>query len=122
FANIFIYPDGETLQHGEDLFPRSFIINLPTPSNYVGPARVFGIEAAPEAGIQDRVEGLPLVRQVEDNQAWLPDKHKKGFIPGPTPESLKVAIRSFILTCATRLARGQGEFHNSMLIHVTRFT
>ena len=58
FANIFIYPEGNTDEHGEDLFPRSFIINLPTPSNYVGPARVFGIEAAPEAGIQQKVEGF----------------------------------------------------------------
>ncbi len=28
---------------GEDLFPRNFIINIPPPSNYVGPERFFGI-------------------------------------------------------------------------------
>lgn len=122
FANIFIYPEGNTDEHGEDLFPRSFIINLPTPSNYIGPARVFGIEAAPEAGIQKKVEGLPLIRDVKDNQAWIPDKHKKEHVPGDIPESLKKAIRSFVLVCAARMARGQAELHNSMLIHVTRFT
>jgi hypothetical protein len=121
FANIFIYPEGETLQHGEDLFPRSFIINLPTPTNYVGPARVFGIQAAPEAGIQQKIEGLPLIRDVKDNQPWMPDKHKKDLVPGEIPESLKKAIRCFILTCAARMARGQSDDHNSMLIHVTRF-
>lgn len=122
FANIFIFPEGETISHGEDLFPRSFILNLPTPSNYVGPGRVFGIEAAPEAGIQQKVEGLPLVRNVNDHNAWMPDKHKKDHLPGEMPESLKTAIRSFILVCATRVARGQANDHNSMLIHVTRFT
>ena len=122
FANIFIFPEGETVGHGEDLFPRSFIINLPTPSNYVGPARVFGIDAAPEAGIQQEVEGLPLVRDVTDHQVWMPDKHKVEHAPGEMPESLKKAIRTFILTCAARMARGQSKEHNSMLIHVTRFT
>lgn len=122
FANIFIYPEGNTDQHGEDLFPRSFIINLPTPSNYVGPARVFGIVAAPEAGIQQKIEGLPLIRDIDDSQGWMPDKHKKEHVPGPLPESLKKAIRSFILVCAARAARGQANDHNSMLIHVTRFT
>lgn len=122
FANIFIYPEGNTDQHGEDLFPRSFIINLPTPSNYVGPARVFGIEAAPEAGIQQKVEGLPLIRDIKDAQGWMPDKHKKEHVPGAIPESLKTAIRSFILVCAARAAREQSDLHNSMLIHVTRFT
>ncbi|MCS2592222.1 Z1 domain-containing protein [Bacteroides thetaiotaomicron] len=45
--------------------------------------------------------------------------------PKPTfadiPESLKTAIKSFILTCAIRLARGQENKHNSMLIHVSRY-
>lgn len=122
FANIFIYPKGNTDSHGEDLFPRSFIINLPTPSNYVGPARVFGIEAAPEAGIQEKVEGLPLIEPVGDHQGWLPDKHKKEHVPGALPDSLKKAIRCFILAGAARAARGQDNEHNSMLIHVTRFT
>ena len=30
-------------------------------------------------------------------------------------------MRAFILTCAARVARGDGAQHNSMLIHVTRF-
>ena len=122
FANIFIYPQGNTDEHGEDLFPRSFIINLPTPDNYVGPARVFGIEAAPEAGIQHKVEGLPLIRDITDAQGWMPEKHKKDHVPGPLPESLKTAIRSFILVSAARVAREQDDEHNSMLVHVTRFT
>jgi hypothetical protein len=38
------------------------------------------------------------------------------------PPSLREAIRCFILTCAARRARGQTNTHNSMLVHVTRFT
>jgi len=43
FANIFIFPDGETSTQGEDLFPRDFIINLPAPPNYVGPSQAFRV-------------------------------------------------------------------------------
>ena len=37
FANVFIHERGRATAEGEDLFPRSFIVNLPAPSNYVGP-------------------------------------------------------------------------------------
>ncbi len=42
-------------------------------------------------------------------------------LPTGIPDSLKLAIRCFILTCAIRRLRGQVKEHNSMLIHVTRF-
>lgn len=124
FANIFIYPhdDGNELgRYGEDLFPRSFIINLRPPSNYIGPARVFGLEET--AGTQgDADPGLPIVRIAEDYEALIPASHKKSLTPAALPESLKESIRAFILSCAARSARGQAQAHNSMLVHVTRFT
>lgn len=120
FANIFIHNKGKTDDHGEDLFPRSFIVNLPAPSNYVGPARVFGHDADTEAGLEER-EGLPITREISDYETWLPNKHKKGFTPGNLPASLKESLRAFILVCAARRARGQTAVHNSMLVHVTRF-
>jgi hypothetical protein len=52
----------------------------------------------------------------------MPDKHKKEHRPGSLPPSAQEAIKAFILTCAIRYARGQTNQHNSMLIHVTRFT
>ena len=124
FANIFIYPTGEsdeTGDYGQDLFPRSFIINLPSPSNYIGPARVFGLDADQESGV-DAIEPLPVVRVMDDFEATIPNRHKKDLIINELPESLKTAIRSFIMSCAARAARRQGQEHNSMLIHVTRFT
>lgn len=121
FANIFIHEAAATREHGPDLFPRSFIINLPAPSSYVGPVRVFGLDADPEAGIE-AAEGLPIIRKVEDYEEWMPDGHKKDHTPGEIPETLAEAIRAFVLVCAARLARGQENAHNSMLVHVTRFT
>ncbi len=120
FANIFINPEAETPTHGEDLFPRSFILNVSPPSNYVGPSRVFGLDGDLDAGIEPR-EGLPLVRTVKDHVAIFPAKHKKDLKVGALPESLKLAMRSFVLVCAARRARSQGGGHNSMLVHVSRF-
>lgn len=120
FANIFINPEAESLSHGKDLFPKSFIINVKPPSNYVGPGRVFGLDGDTDAGIDPSL-GLPIVREIDDYAQAFPPKHKKDHVPQELPETLKKAIRCFILVCAARLARGQRLQHNSMLVHVTRF-
>ena len=120
FANIFIYEQAYSDEHGPDLFPRNFIVRMPAPANYVGPNEVFGLPDDPLAGLESR-EGYPIFRQVADNQTWIPDGHKKDLGVGPVPDSLKLALRSFLLVCAARGARGQAEVHNSMLVHVTRF-
>lgn len=128
FANIFIHRRGATSDEGPDLFPQSFIINLAAPSNYVGPARVFGLRA-PEG----RLGGLPLMRDVSDHinkdepGGWMPAKHNKEHVPlfggnEEPPPSLHEAICSFALACAARACRGQESEHSSMLVHVTRFT
>jgi hypothetical protein len=120
FANIFIDEDEETDSFGEDLFPRSFIVSLRPPSNYTGVVRVFGLDADVTAGIEADA-GIPAIRAVADNEAWLPDKHKKDWIPGELPASLVEATSAFLLATAARRVRGQLG-HNSMLVHVTRFT
>ncbi len=128
FANIFIHERGETAEEGPDLFPASFIINLGAPSNYVGPARLFG-----KPSEHGRIGSLPVVRHIsdwstdDDTTGWMPSKHKSGHLPvfsGRTelPDTLRQAIDSFMLVCAIRQLRGQGAQHNSMLVHVTRFT
>ena len=127
FANIFIHHKGTTAKEGPDLFPRSFIINLAAPSNYVGPARMFG-----KMTTDGRTSALPLSRDILDhydpvaNSGWMPPKHKKSHLPTyrgdeEIPPSLRQAICAFVLACATRELRGQGDQHSSMLIHVTRF-
>lgn len=120
FANIFIDDQGESPAFGEDLFPRSFILRIPPPSNYLGPAEIFGIDAADAPQGEHRAE-LPIIRLVGDYDDWVPDRHRKHLVPGPLPDSLRAAMRSFVLVCAARAARGQDGEHNSMLVHVTRF-
>jgi hypothetical protein len=126
FANIFIHERGATPSEGSDLFPSAFIINLAAASNYIGPAKVFGLKSA-----DGRSAGLPLIRLVHDHTSniggWMPPKHKNGHQPrfsnhSDLPPSLVTAIDAFILACATRHVRGQHNQHSSMLIHVTRFT
>ena len=114
FANIFI-PIVE-----DELFPRDFIINLPAPSNYIGPDKIFGFEMVEDDEISETV--LPIVRRVDDFQSFVPNGHKNGdVLPAEAPQSLKLAIKCFILTCAIRRLRGQVQVHNSMLVHVSRF-
>lgn len=127
FANIFIHHKGTTAKEGPDLFPRSFIINLAAPSNYVGPARMFG-----KMTKEGRSGALPLSRDIfdhydlETDSGWMPPKHKKTHTPTHNgqemiPPSLREAVNAFVLACAARELRGQGAQHSSMLIHVTRY-
>ena len=119
FANIFIYPDQDAGRHGRDLFPRDFLINLPVPSNHVGPTKVFGLPEGPDD--ERPVPALPLVRVVNDHHDQIPNVHRSSWTIGELPDSLTNAMKAFILACAARAARQQEGQHNSMLIHVTRF-
>ena len=103
------------------MFPRDFIINIPAPTNYIGPEKVFGIKVLEDEDESDSV--LPIVNRVDDYRDSIPNGHKKDdAFPDELPESLKTAIKCFILTCAIRKLRGQDKVHNSMLIHVSRYT
>jgi hypothetical protein len=131
FANIFIHPQSPTLEEGEDLFPRSFIINLPAPSNYFGPSQLFGRYSGAS---EPPSPGAPpsLLRFIRDYQGssglgWMYDKHKGDHEPryegkAEVPPSLRSAIQAFVVASAARFARGQERQHKTMLIHVTRFT
>jgi hypothetical protein len=87
----------------------------------MGPADVFGVTAEGDEPERADRRGLPIVRTVDDAQDWIPDRHRKTWIPGPLPPSLKKAMRSFIVGSSARAARGDRTVHNSMLVHVTRF-
>ena len=113
FANIFIPLDKD------DLFPRDFIINLPAPSNYIGAEKIFGTSLEAD---EENDDLLPVVRKIDDYAEFFPDRHKSDdSTPDSLPESLQIAIKCFIVTCAIRIARGQENKHNSMLIHVSRY-
>ena len=114
FANIFIPMDEN------NLFPRNFIHSIRPPSNYIGPEKVFGVDydaANLDSGV------LPLINNINDFEWFVPNKHKKDDpLPSVLPKSLENAIIDFMIVCSIRRLRGQSKSHNSMLIHVTRFT
>lgn len=137
FANIYIHEKSSTRELGDDLFPRSFIVNIPPSSNYMGPARIFGLHEDEDAGLGE-IQPLPIVRPVSDHAnsdgvdetaGWMPPKLEKrtDHIPRyqgrrAVPPSLREAIMEFLLAIAVRKLRERGVLFNSMLIHVVRYT
>jgi hypothetical protein len=109
FANIFIDPDTEDQMVKEDLFPRSFIIDLEPPSNYLGPQKVF----------QD--EPRKFLRDITDNELDLPLKHKIDWTVPQLPPTLDTALNCYLLSRAIRTLRGDGHLHSSMMVNVSRF-
>lgn len=116
FANVFIDPETTEKMETQDLFPEDFIVALPTPSNYVGPARIFAKNG----------EFHSQLRYIEDAGCEAEDgfsfyfKHKKEW-EGELPSSLTDSIYTFYLANAVRDLRGDVKDHRSMLINISRF-
>jgi hypothetical protein len=107
FANIFIDSDVE-----DDLFPKDYIYALKAPSNYVGADRVFG---SPNDQPSRQVVDLT------DAEDYFPPKHKASLQVTGIPESLKEAIRTYLIANAIRDIRGDKDELRSMLVNVSRF-
>lgn len=131
YANLFIPQDfndelttvvkGKTYFIGEDLFPKDFIINIIAPKNYIGAAKIFGLE---NPIIGESHEPLNVFRVIDDYDPPFfktINKNNKDDLPEYLPESLETALKSFILTCAIRRLRGHEKKHNSMLVHVALY-
>jgi len=126
FANIFIEPETTDKWNGDDLFPRDFIHVLEPPTNYVGMNALFPPIDADDEG--DDKPGGPI-KTIDDAEEWLPAGHPSTADPDGLPETLRSAVRSFLITCAIRDLReaqgfpgGGGGIHRSMLVNVTHFT
>lgn len=111
FANIFINPDSTQEMLDDDLFPRDFIYALEAATNYVGARGIF---------YEDGKYSY-MLHENDDCEYYLPQKHKKEFIPQELPKSMKEAIVSFFIANAVRDLRGQNKKHRSMLINISRF-
>jgi len=131
YANILIHKDNATTAEGRDLFPEDFIVMLPAPSNYVGPAVFFGGATTSSAGDEPEISP-PLLRYVDDcgcgnaDGDWMPRGHKKHHVPREIPPdgiptSLCDAVMAFVVATSVRHLRGWEKSHNSMLVHVSRF-
>lgn len=110
YANIFIDPDSEKEMLEDDLFPRDFIYALEPPSNYVGARNIFS----------DDGTFSYMLKNNDDCEEYVPEKHKKDYVPAALPESLKEAMASFLIANAVRDLRGDSKKHRSMLVNISR--
>ncbi|MEK4228188.1 Z1 domain-containing protein [Solibacillus sp. FSL H8-0538] len=138
FANIFIDHAAKSEQFGDDLFPRDFIYALSPPDNYFGAQVIFNEEDSEDS---EEIKSKYVVHVPNDevildldfdkeeqsyeealalNASFL-IRHKSDYIVEELPPSLLEAVRVFVLNVGIRNLRGQFK-HNSMLIHITRFT
>lgn len=125
YANIFIDHEAKNDEAGKDLFPRDFIYALDAPSNYFGAEKIFGHEDKKYIVEIPETEAVYEIDEFENYEPFEPFaiKHKKNYDEELVrlPESLKDAVRLFLINIAIRNLRNQRK-HNSMLIHVSRFT
>lgn len=117
YANVLIHPG-----YPEDLYPRDFIISLPTPKGYFGSERLFGrdlIDAESEDGM---IEGLNVIRNVDDEELdqLIPDRSTREEFNLEVTESLREAILYYWAATAAREFRND-HGHSCMLIHTTPY-
>lgn len=105
FANVFI---DDSLE--EDLFPRDYIQALESPSNYFGVGHYFGTAGS-----------ASLVHEIDDFLQVLPYSHKRTHRVDELPESLEMAVCTFVVGAAIRRSRDGTVAPSSMLINVSRF-
>lgn len=110
FANVFMNPNSEENGELAELYPKDFAHVMPTPQNYFGAERIFGLE-----GNEDR-RAPDVIREVPDAERDV--LSPKEGAPSVTA-SLGEAIRWFVVAAAVRRARQQQDKHSTMLIHTT---
>ncbi|MGG1482785.1 Z1 domain-containing protein [Peribacillus castrilensis] len=126
YANIFIDHDANNDYIGKDLFPSDFIYALDAPSNYFGAEKIFNkdnekyVVEIPNTEVDfefDENVSYPI------NKIPFFIKHKVDYDSDlkRLPESLYDAVRLFVINIGIRNLRNQKK-HNSMLIHISRFT
>lgn len=116
FANVFIDPETTEEMENQDLFPEDFIVSLPTPSNYIGPEKIF----AEDGEYHSQLVYITDAGVEESDGYSFYFKHKKEW-EGDLPESLTDAIYCFYIVNAIRDLRGDKKTHRSMLVNMSRF-
>lgn len=110
YANIFIDPDLDNEVEKQDLFPRDYIYVLDTPTDYYGADRIFAEEGECNYMLQDITE--------EELSMSIP-LNKKDDFTCKIPNSMKRAIRHFMLGNVIRDFNGDTNKHRSMMINVS---
>jgi len=122
YANVFINHLGMDHESGRDLYPKDFIVSLPKPAGYFGIEEIFGLNEDDGDIILDE---LPLVSIIpEDDVAVLLPANRRGdpHQEPELPESLKYALKTFILSGATTELMGRENKPATMLIHISHKT
>ena len=111
FANVFINPDSTTEMEGDDLFPKDFIYALDAPTNYFGARKIF-VEESPREYLE----------VIDDAEKYFPVGQKSDGVVTGIPESLLIAVYSFIIVNTLMDLRSNMPKHRSMLVNVSHFT
>ena len=139
YANIFVNPetqyeneDGQTTL--PDLFPSDFIVLLESPKNYIGAKDMF-------MGFDETYNDLGEIKHVGRNSDfihligdhydkegqlvidhnYLLPKHKKDVPYLDLADSLKKAVKVFLLSSCVYSLRGYESAHRTMLVNISRF-
>ena len=84
---------------------------MPKPYRYIGANEFFGY------GVDnDEIKPMPLIRKITETN--FVNTRKKTV--GDLPDSLKYAMKCFLISIAVRNCRGEINKPNTMLIHVAR--
>jgi Z1 domain len=118
FANVLINHEAIDREVWEDLYPKDFIVALPTQSGYVGAERLFGrtpLPDDPEGGF----DGLDVIEFIGDNDiaALVPASREVDTFQPQLCRSLREAFQDFVLGIAGRQQRSGRDHPASMLIH-----
>jgi hypothetical protein len=102
----------------EDLYPRDFIHALQRPAAYFGAQELFGRHAL-EGEYDVGADGFDMIRVVPSDEisALRPPGGAAGTIA--LNESLRRAVRYFLMVVAARRTRGQVTSNNTMLVHTS---
>lgn len=130
----------------EDLFPEDFIQLLSPPSNYVGIKDFFDTRDPNREVIDGLIETIPaneiiecfplrvshvtgMINGTDSFEPGTRASKKDDPFPSYLPDSLKDAVKCFVLSIALRYSRKKeqehyplSQKHHSMLIHISRFT
>ena len=104
FANVFIHPNEYTSDEGPGLFPKSFIHDLPEPSNYYGIRKLFSEDTGDvnEGFLEIVDDHCDDPQDIDCCEGWIPPKHytdHEALIDGKDahPNSLKRAQLALLL-------------------------
>jgi hypothetical protein len=115
FANILIDPN-----EPQDLYPRDFIHPLRKAEAYFGAEELFGREAL-QGEDADIDSGYNMVRIVDAKEvpSLRPAPKQASSFSFDMTESIRDAVRYFILVVAARQVRGHEGEHSTMLVHTS---